>query len=154
MSKIRKNIPKEIYLQISDDCDTDDFLKETKIVGDEGEVGITWCEDKINDNDIRYVLDKRHISKNRDKKKEYLADIIYSATQYLSLPDKEVVILNNLLFKAISKRLGQSLEWRRKDEILDILYNCIKGSKVWEMLNGKVDLIPIANAIAKRLGVK
>ena len=65
MSKIRKNIPKEIYLQISDDCDTDDFLKETKIVGDEGEVGITWCEDKINDNDIRYVLDKRHIKKGR-----------------------------------------------------------------------------------------
>ena len=60
MSKIRKNIPKEIYLQISDDCDTDDFLKETKIAGD---AGITWCEDKINDNDIRYVLDKRQAKK-------------------------------------------------------------------------------------------
>ena len=69
MSKIRKNIPKEIYLQISDDCDTDDFLEETKIVGDEGDVGITWCEDKINDNDIRYVLDKRHIKKGRCKGK-------------------------------------------------------------------------------------
>ena len=148
MSKIRKNIPEEIYLQISDDRDTDNFLEESKIAGD---AGITWCEDKINDNDIRYVLDKRQISKNRDKKKEYLADIIYSVTQYLSLPDKEVAILNNLLFKAISKRLGQSLEWRRKDEILDILYNCIKGSKVWEMLNGKVDLIPIAKAISQRL---
>jgi len=148
MSKIRKNIPEEIYLQISDDRDTDNFLEESKIAGD---AGITWCEDKINDNDIRYVLDKRQISKNRDKKKEYLADIIYSVTQYLSLPDKEVTILNNLLFKAISSRLGQSLEWRRKDEILDILYNCIKGSKVWEMLNGKVDLIPIAKAISQRL---
>ena len=68
MSKIRKNIPKEIYLQISDDCDTDDFLEETKIAGDVGgDVGITWCEDKINDNDIRYVLDKRHIKKGRKR---------------------------------------------------------------------------------------
>jgi len=68
MSKIRKNIPKEIYLQISDDCNTDDFLEETKIVGDEGDAGITWCEDKINDNDIRYVLDKRHIKKGRKRR--------------------------------------------------------------------------------------
>lgn len=35
------------------------------------------------------------------------------------------------------------------EEILEIIYNCIKGSEVWNMLNGKVDLIPLASAIHK-----
>ena len=67
--KIRKNIPKIIYLQISDDCDTNDFLEESRIAGN-AVCGITWCENKINDNDIRYVLDKRHIKKGRKNEKD------------------------------------------------------------------------------------
>ena len=45
-----KNVPKKIYLQISQYAPTDDF-KELNRVSD-----VTWCEDKINDNDIEYVL--------------------------------------------------------------------------------------------------
>lgn len=47
-----KNVPKKIYLQIGDDCDCDDFAE---MVIEHGE-DITWCEDKINDNDIKYKL--------------------------------------------------------------------------------------------------
>ena len=43
-----KNIPPIIYLQIGDDCITDDF---SVLFGDD----ITWCQDKINDNDIKYI---------------------------------------------------------------------------------------------------
>lgn len=46
-----KNIPKTIYLQIGDDCPKDvDF---------NGLVGVSWCADKINKNDIKYVLKKK-----------------------------------------------------------------------------------------------
>jgi len=52
MSKPKKNIPKVIYLQIGEDCEKKDFSDLE---------GITWCEDRINKNDIRYILDKRQI---------------------------------------------------------------------------------------------
>lgn len=39
----------------------------------------------------------------------------------------------------------------RAEEIVDILHDCIKGSKVWEMMNGRIDLIPLATAIFKRI---
>ena len=42
-----KNIPKKIYLQIGEadkDCDFNDLH------------GITWCDERINDNDIEYVF--------------------------------------------------------------------------------------------------
>ena len=55
MSKPKKNIPKVIYLQIGEDCEKKDFSDLE---------GITWCEDRINKNDIRYILDKRQIAKN------------------------------------------------------------------------------------------
>ena len=54
MSKPEKNIPKVIYLQIGEDCEKKDFSDLE---------GITWCEDRINKNDIRYILDKRQIQK-------------------------------------------------------------------------------------------
>jgi len=54
MSKPEKNIPKVIYLQIGEDCEEKDFSDLE---------GITWCEDRINKNDIRYILDKRQIQK-------------------------------------------------------------------------------------------
>ena len=52
MSKPKKNIPKVIYLQIGEDCEEKDFSDLERI---------TWCEDRINKNDIRYILDKRQI---------------------------------------------------------------------------------------------
>ena len=42
-------IPKVIYLQIGEDVDLDNFND-----WDTGDV--TWCRDKINDNDIKYIL--------------------------------------------------------------------------------------------------
>jgi len=63
-----KNAPKVIYLQIGGDWDSEDFYE--CLHRDTGETGITWGEDKINDNDIRYVLDKRHLTEERNKKKE------------------------------------------------------------------------------------
>ena len=46
-----KNLPKVIWLQIGEDCDCENIEWRDH--------DITWCVDKINDNDIRYVLDKR-----------------------------------------------------------------------------------------------
>lgn len=51
-----KNLPKRIYLQIGEDCDHTDWDK----IYPSHEV--SWCEDKINDNDIVYSLDKRRLS--------------------------------------------------------------------------------------------
>lgn len=46
-----KNIPKKIYLQIGEDNGIiDDFNKLSEV---------TWCEDKINDNDLEYILVKK-----------------------------------------------------------------------------------------------
>lgn len=43
-----KNIPKKIYLQVGSDCDHDvDFNKL---------VGVTHCSERVNKNDIEYVL--------------------------------------------------------------------------------------------------
>jgi hypothetical protein len=42
------NIPKEIYLNLSEIEPNEDFLIE--------EPYITWSKEKVNDNDIKYVL--------------------------------------------------------------------------------------------------
>lgn len=43
-----KNVPKKIYLQVDADGETpEDFIDLA---------GVSWCADKINDNDIEYVL--------------------------------------------------------------------------------------------------
>lgn len=43
-----KNLPKKIYLQIGEDTPKDfDFNN----LG-----GVSWCDERINDNDIEYVL--------------------------------------------------------------------------------------------------
>lgn len=59
--KIR-NLPKEIWLQIGDDEPLEDWEKLP--AGHE----ISWCEHKIFDNDVRYVLDKRRLKVGRTKK--------------------------------------------------------------------------------------
>lgn len=43
------NIPKTIYLQIGDECPTDDGEDFNKLYG------VSWCADKIFENDIEYV---------------------------------------------------------------------------------------------------
>jgi len=55
-----KNIPKEIYLQIGEDCDGDDFNELAEV---------SWCQDKINNNDIRYVHWTEELSALRSKVK-------------------------------------------------------------------------------------
>jgi hypothetical protein len=43
-----KNVPDKIYLQIDADGETPEDFSEL--------AGVSWCADKINDNDIEYVL--------------------------------------------------------------------------------------------------
>ena len=43
-----KNVPKKIYLQIDADGETPEDFNEL--------VGITWCTEKINPNDIEFIL--------------------------------------------------------------------------------------------------
>jgi hypothetical protein len=44
------NIPKTIYLQIGEDCPTDDGEDFNKLYG------VSWCAERINENDIEYEL--------------------------------------------------------------------------------------------------
>ena len=48
-NKIR-NLPKKIYLQIDPENEKPEDFKELREV--------TWCEDRINDSDIEYVIKK------------------------------------------------------------------------------------------------
>lgn len=43
-----KNIPKKFYLQIEEDGETPEDFKELS--------DVTWCEDRINDSDLEYIL--------------------------------------------------------------------------------------------------
>ena len=44
------NIPKTIYLQIREDCPTDDSEDFNTLAG------VSWCSERINENDIEYAL--------------------------------------------------------------------------------------------------
>lgn len=55
-----KNIPDKIYLQIGADTPKDVDFKDL----DE----VTWCADKISENDIEYVRVKNTDSRNNHKK--------------------------------------------------------------------------------------
>lgn len=46
-----KNLPEKIYLQIDADGETPEDFNELE--------GVTWCSERINDNDIEYVLVKK-----------------------------------------------------------------------------------------------
>jgi hypothetical protein len=46
-----KNIPNKIYLQIGSDCPKDEDFKELACV--------TWCDERIDKNDIVYIRYKR-----------------------------------------------------------------------------------------------
>ena len=48
-----KNIPKVIYLQVFEDGESCDDFNEL-VSG-----AVSWCSDRINKSDIRYVLDKK-----------------------------------------------------------------------------------------------
>lgn len=56
-----KNLPKKIYLQIGEDCDCEEWEKIYP------SHDVSWCEDKVNNNDIVYVLDKRRLKKEESK---------------------------------------------------------------------------------------
>lgn len=43
-----KNIPRKIFLQVDEKGETPDDFNELE--------GVTWCEDRINDNDLEYIL--------------------------------------------------------------------------------------------------
>lgn len=46
-----KNLPEKIYLQIDADGETPEDFNELD--------GVTWCPEKIHDNDVEYVLFKK-----------------------------------------------------------------------------------------------
>ena len=59
--------PKEIWLQYYGDCSPGCIHGEIDVRDSD----ITWCADKINDNDIRYIIDERYLrAKNRRKVRE------------------------------------------------------------------------------------
>lgn len=47
-----KNVPKVIFLQVDADGETPEDFEEL--------YGVSWCADKINQNDIEYVLRSAH----------------------------------------------------------------------------------------------
>ncbi len=49
-------LPHEIWLQVHGDGDKSEGLPPDG-------VEVTWCADQINDSDIRYIIDKRHLKK-------------------------------------------------------------------------------------------
>ena len=53
-----KNIPKKIYLQIDPEKENPEDFKELREV--------TWCEDRINDNDVEYIMESE-IAKKLDE---------------------------------------------------------------------------------------
>lgn len=46
-----KNIPKKIYLQVDADGESPEDFTECH--------GVSWCEDRINDTDIEYLISTR-----------------------------------------------------------------------------------------------
>ena len=54
------NIPEKIYLQIGDECDSEDFNELSEV---------SWCKDKIYENDIEFVLKEK--TDNNSLKKQY-----------------------------------------------------------------------------------
>jgi len=71
----------------------------------ETRINITYCVTCVRKSDCDQAI--QQINALFNKKSEaaldeaYLSDIIYCATQYLPLPDKDVAILNDKLLKAI-----------------------------------------------------
>lgn len=45
-----KNIPEKIYLQVHGDAWDENMTDFNELVG------VTWCKDRINDDDLEYVL--------------------------------------------------------------------------------------------------
>ena len=48
-----KNIPEKMYLQIGEDADLEEDFNDLSLED------ITWCRDKVFDNDIEYVRVKK-----------------------------------------------------------------------------------------------
>ena len=46
-----KNLPTKIYLQIGEDNENEEFIDLNEV---------TWCKDRIFDNDVCYVLQKEN----------------------------------------------------------------------------------------------
>jgi len=93
-----KNLPEKIYLQIGDDEPLEDW--NDLPTGAE----ITWCVDKIFDNDIVYTLDKRRLKK--EKKMNRYPDILRG---FPAEPD--IKMINDLCEDYWSWNLG----WNRGD---------------------------------------
>ena len=55
-----KNIPDIIYLQIGSDCTADDFEDLVR----DGTTEVTWCREKIDSNDIKYIRAGKDEQKN------------------------------------------------------------------------------------------
>lgn len=56
---MKQQLPTAIYLQWHG-ADKRELLRDELESGPDLHQDVTWCEDKIFDTDVRYVLDKRH----------------------------------------------------------------------------------------------
>lgn len=60
-----KNIPNKIYLQVGEDTTKEDDFNDLEV---------SWCDDKIHDTDIEYVLYER-LRKQIEARDEYIKEI-------------------------------------------------------------------------------
>lgn len=95
-----KNITKQIYLQIGDDCDCVDFTKLSNI---------TWCVDKIHYNDLGYVLYDNVKTKLADYEK--LKSILST-----NLLEKSRDMGNSQIFTKIVENFLEQLEILEKEK--------------------------------------
>ena len=87
-----KNIPRKIYLQIGEDAElAADFNELSR-------EDITWCEDKINDNDIEYT----RIARKEQRAKEAPVELFEKLWQQESKGE---------LFKGIDKIKAKAWMW-------------------------------------------
>lgn len=91
-----KNIPGKIYLQIGDECDSEDFNELSEV---------SWCKDKIYDNDIEYTL-QNQMDNITEKEIKNMEDILlhfneaHNMLAKTSLSKEEYQPISGLLAKA------------------------------------------------------
>lgn len=87
-----KNVPERIYLQIDADGETPSDFNELH--------GVSWCSDKINDNDIEYLS----LSGVMAKKKDFIIDFLYWYDERRNIFKSENVgYVAELYLKSINK---------------------------------------------------
>lgn len=89
-----KNIPEKIYLQIGDECDSEDFNELSEV---------SWCKDKIYDNDIEFVQNKvSDVSAEEESEYSLLLTVKNELLEADKLPFSERVKANREILDSVS----------------------------------------------------